>query len=100
MRERTPLPTSLLSRLSNLKLLTTNGVRNASLPLSTPDLPVLTVKSAPKGQSPGDNTVEHCWALILATAKGVVEGTDRIQNRKAGRRDGDAWQGESNIGLR
>ncbi|CAD6581817.1 MAG: hypothetical protein TREMPRED_003094 [Tremellales sp. Tagirdzhanova-0007] len=100
MRERTPFPQSLLDRLPNLKLLTTNGGRNRSLPFSTPSLRVFTARSAPLGQSGGDNTLEHCWALILALTKGIVDSNDRIQRGKAGQPTGVSWQGETNMGLR
>ena len=68
MRERTPFPGSLLSRLPKLGLLITSGMRNLSIDLvaarnngvvvtGTPILPYV--------------AAEHTWALILALAKRV-----------------------------
>lgn len=69
MRERTPIPGPLVKRLPNLKLLLTTGVRNAGL-----DLPALAAASVPVAgcKSSGDSTTQHCVALILALARGLV----------------------------
>lgn len=84
MRERTPFPGSLISRLPNLKLLLTTGQRNASIDLAAcaaRSIPVagttlLTgLASRPAVGSDDvplpDSTTEHCVAMILALARGI-----------------------------
>ena len=99
MRERTPFPPELLKHLPNLKLLTTNGGRNRSLPSSTRELPVLTTTALPPDQTSGGATNEHCWALILSACKNVVDGNNRIQLHEAGRKAQVPWQGSLSMGL-
>lgn len=69
MRERTPFPRALTTRLPNLKLLLTTGLRNAGL-----DLPALREHGVPVAgtHSSGRSTTEHCVAMILALARGLV----------------------------
>lgn len=69
MRERTPIPAALTTRLPNLRLLLTTGLRNAGL-----DLPALRAAHVPVAgtKSSGDSTTQHCVALILALARGLV----------------------------
>lgn len=69
MRERTPIPRALVSRLPNLKLLPTTGLRNAGL-----DLPALRDHGVPAvgTASSGRSTTEHCCATVLALARGLV----------------------------
>ncbi|CAN8101189.1 unnamed protein product [Discula destructiva] len=69
MRERTPFPAELTTRLPNLKLLLTTGLRNKGL-----DLPALRTAAVPVAgtRSSGDSTTQHCVALILALARGLV----------------------------
>ncbi|KAI1473377.1 D-isomer specific 2-hydroxyacid dehydrogenase [Daldinia eschscholtzii] len=73
MRERTPFPEELVSRLPNLKLLLTTGGRNASLNVkacSQRGIPV--AGTGGKGLSP-DSTTQHCVALILALARNIPQ---------------------------
>ena len=70
MRERTPFPRSTLSRLPNLELLVTAGVRNRSIDVEAATelgIPVCGTRNLP---SPA---VELTWALILATARHVPQ---------------------------
>ncbi|HEY8457862.1 MAG TPA: D-2-hydroxyacid dehydrogenase family protein [Actinopolymorphaceae bacterium] len=66
MRERTPMPRSLIARLPRLKLLVTTGMRNASLDLAAARDHGVTVCGTPGG-TPG--TVELAWGLIIAVAR-------------------------------
>lgn len=69
MRERTPFPRELISRLPGLKLLLTTGTRNKGLDLDAfkdHDVPVAGAVSS------GDSTTQHCVALILALARNIV----------------------------
>lgn len=69
MRERTPFPRALITRLHNLKLLVTTGLRNAGL-----DLPAFRDQGVPVVgcKSSGRSTTEHCVAMIMALARGLV----------------------------
>ncbi len=69
MRERTPIPASLLRRLPNLKLLVTTGMRNASIDLqAAADCGVMVCGTA----SPANATAELAMGLVLALARGIV----------------------------
>lgn len=89
MRERTPFPTAVASRLDDLKLFITSGMRNKAVDLET-------LKS--KGvvccgtDSPGFTTVEHTWALIFSVARHIPHD-DRIM------KDG-GWQTRMPFDLR
>lgn len=69
MRERTPFPRTLISRLPNLKLLLTTGVRNAGL-----DLPAFKDHGVPVAgtKGGGQSTQQHCVAMILAVARNLI----------------------------
>lgn len=69
MRERTPFPRALVSRLPNLKLLLTTGVRNAGL-----DLPAFKDQGVPVAgtKGSGQSTQQHCVAMILAMARNLI----------------------------
>lgn len=69
MRERTPFPRDLISRLPNLKLLLTTGTRNKGLELDAFKDHGIPVAGA---VSSGDSTTQHCVALILALARNIV----------------------------
>jgi phosphoglycerate dehydrogenase-like enzyme len=68
MRERTPLPRSLLERLEQLRLIVSTGPRNAAIDLEAAaerGITVANTRSAPHG------AMELTWALILAAARGL-----------------------------
>ena len=69
MRERTPMPGSLIAALPNLKLIITTGMRNASV-----DVEAAAARGIPVSgtQSLTNGAPEAAWALILALARGVV----------------------------
>lgn len=69
MRERTPFPRDLISRLPSLKLLLTTGTRNKGLDLDAFKDAGIPVAGA---VSSGDSTTQHCVALILALARNIV----------------------------
>jgi phosphoglycerate dehydrogenase-like enzyme len=68
MRERTPLPASLLKRLPRLKLIASTGSRNASIDLATAAERGITVTHTGYTSTP---TIELTWALILASARHI-----------------------------
>ena len=68
MRERTPFPRTLISRLPNLKLLVTTGMRNASIDMDAAAEHGITVCGTDGLPYP---TAELTWALILALARKI-----------------------------
>ena len=77
MRERTPFPTSVVSRLPDLKLFITSGMRYKSVDLATLKANGVVCCGT---ESPGFTTVEHTWALIFAVARHVPHD-DRIMKQ-------------------
>jgi phosphoglycerate dehydrogenase-like enzyme len=70
MRERTPLPRSLLERLPSLRLVVSTGRRNPSIDLgAAADLGIEVASTASTATPPGELT----WALILGLARQVVQ---------------------------
>jgi phosphoglycerate dehydrogenase-like enzyme len=70
MRERTAFPRSLLSRLPNLRLLVTTGMRNAAFDMqATKDLGI-TVCGTGGLPTP---TAELTWGLIIGCARHIAE---------------------------
>lgn len=69
MRERTPLPASLLENLPNLKLIVTTGKRNDAIDVAYANDHGITVCGT---NSPSTATPELTFALMLGLARGVV----------------------------
>jgi len=69
MRERTPLPRSIIERLPNLKMIASSGPFNASI-----DMAAAEEHGVHVGTTGGTvaSTVELTWALILAGARDLV----------------------------
>ena len=82
MRERTPVPASLLARLPNLRLLVTSGMRNAAIDLAAAKRQGITVCGTASHPAP---PAELTWALIL----GLVR---RVAPESANLRAGGPWQ--------
>lgn len=76
MRERTPFPRSLLSRLPKLKLLVTTGMRNASIDVAAANDMGITVCGT-TGMSTG--TSELTWGLILSLTRHIHIEDRRIR---------------------
>lgn len=68
MRERTAFPAELFDRLSNLKLLVTTGLRNASIDLEAAAARGVTVCGT---EVPSTPTAELAWGLVLALARHI-----------------------------
>ena len=68
MRERTAFPAEVFDRLSNLRLLVTTGMRNASIDLDAAAAHGVTVCGT---EVPSTPTAELTWALVLALARHV-----------------------------
>ncbi len=74
MRERTPLPASLIDRLPKLRMMGMTGARNASL-----DTPACTARGIPVCRTEGGGyadsaTAELSLGLLLAAARGIPRG--------------------------
>ncbi|WP_136706249.1 D-2-hydroxyacid dehydrogenase family protein [Agromyces sp. H66] len=69
MRERTPFPRGVLSRLPGLRLLVTTGMRNASIDLAAATELGIVVCGTRSGAAP---TVELAWALIMGLVRDVA----------------------------
>ena len=89
MRERTPLPGTLINKLPNLKLVITSGMWNASVDVETlKEKNIVYCGTETKIQS----TAELTWALIMNSWRGIqIE----IQNMKEGN-----WQTTIGRGLK
>lgn len=90
MRERTKFPASLLDRLPNLKFIATTGPFNAGIDIAHARSKGIVVSGTGGG---GNSTLEHIWALILATARHIVIEDARV---KAG---AELWQVTIPMGL-
>ncbi|OSX67352.1 hypothetical protein POSPLADRAFT_1042584 [Postia placenta MAD-698-R-SB12] len=90
MRERTKFPASLLDRLPNLRLIATTGMRNAGIDVvHAKSKGIIVSGSGGRGHS----TLEHIWALILATARYVAIEHVNVRSKK------DPWQSTLPTGL-
>lgn len=90
MRERTKFPASLLDRLPNLKLIATTGPKNAGIDVQYAKKKGIVV-SGTGGK--GNSTLEHIWALILATARYIVIEDANVKANKP------QWQSTLPMGL-
>lgn len=69
MRERTKFRASLLDRLPNLRLIATTGPVNRGIDIAHAKSKGIVV-SGTGGK--GNSTLEHIWALLLATVRHIV----------------------------
>ncbi|KAI5122572.1 hypothetical protein M0805_004789 [Coniferiporia weirii] len=90
MRERTKFPANLLDRLPNLRLIATTGAGNRGIDVQHARAKGIVVSGT---GGTGTSTVEHTWALILATARHIAQD---CANVKAGKRE---WQSFVPLGL-
>lgn len=82
MRERTPLPGSLIDRLPKLRMLGMTGARNASL-----DTAACTARGIPVCNTQGTGyadsaTAELALGLLLAAARGIPAGDANMRSGK------------------
>ena len=70
MRERTPLPAEILSKLSNLKLIVSTGFRNASIDTKAAgELGIEIINTGYRDHG----ALELTWALLMAIAKHIPQ---------------------------
>ncbi len=77
MRERTPLTRELLSKLSNLKLIVSTGLRNASIDSAA--VSELGIQLENTGYV-GSGAPELTWALIMAIARKIPQENASVKN--------------------
>jgi phosphoglycerate dehydrogenase-like enzyme len=77
MRERTPLPMSLLKQLSTLQLIVTTGMRNASIDIAAATQQGIVVCGTSGHSEP---PAELTWALILALSRHIIEEVSLVRN--------------------
>src|SRR5258708_22915757 len=77
MRERTPLPREVIERLPNLKLIASTGPRNASIDVAAAQERGIQVTGSGYRSTP---TIELTWALILASARHVVQENNAVRH--------------------
>jgi len=78
MRERTPFPASLITRLPKLKMLSVTGARNRSVDLKALAARGIVVTRTEAGED-GSATAELALALMLAAARGIAAGDAAIR---------------------
>jgi phosphoglycerate dehydrogenase-like enzyme len=89
MRERTPLPRSLIERLPNLKLIASTGPVNAAIDLAAArDHGIAVAHTGYKA----DPTIELTWALILGSTRNIVTESNAVRS--------GGWQQTVGVDLR
>jgi phosphoglycerate dehydrogenase-like enzyme len=81
MRERTPLPASLINRLPKLRMMGMTGARNASLDTPACTARGIVVSNTQGGGYSDSATAELALGLLIAAARGIPRGD---ANMKAG----------------
>jgi len=88
MRERTPLPASLIGRLPNLRMLGITGMRNASLDIVACTQHGVVVCNTVSDGSSDAATAELALGLLLAAARSIPAGDAGIRPDVPGGRAG------------
>jgi phosphoglycerate dehydrogenase-like enzyme len=78
MRERTPLPLSIIEQLPQLKMIASTGTRNASIDLAAASERGIAVTGTRYWSTP---TIEMTWALILSSMRHIVQESAAVRNR-------------------
>ncbi len=82
MRERTPLPASLINRLAKLRMLGMTGARNASLDTAACTARGIPVCNTQGGGYADSATAELALGLLLAAARGIPTGDANMRSGK------------------
>ena len=90
MRERTKFTASLIDKLPNLKLIATTGMVNRGIDVAHAKKKGIFVSGTGGG---GNSTLEHIWALLLATVRYVAHDDADVKARKP------LWQSYIPLGL-
>jgi phosphoglycerate dehydrogenase-like enzyme len=92
MRERTPLPRTILERLPRLKLIASTAFRNASIDAAAAAERGIAVMHTGYDASP---TIELTWALILASARHIGAESASVRSGGWQRKIGDGLRGKA-----
>ncbi|QEL23515.1 D-2-hydroxyacid dehydrogenase family protein [Bosea sp. F3-2] len=95
MRERTPMTRAIVERLPQLRLIASTGARNASIDAKAAEERGIQVVHTGYFPAP---TIEMAWALILASARGLVEENASFRSGGWQRRIGSDLNGRT-LGL-
>ena len=79
MRERTPLPASLIARLPKLRMIGITGKQNASLDLAACSARGIVVSNTTTGGGGSAATAELALGLLIAAARGIPAGDAAIR---------------------
>jgi phosphoglycerate dehydrogenase-like enzyme len=82
MRERTPLPGSLIARLPKLRMLGMTGARNASLDTAACTARGIVVCNTQGGGANEAATAELALGLLVAAARGIAAGDANMRSGK------------------
>jgi phosphoglycerate dehydrogenase-like enzyme len=92
MRERTPLPRSVMERLPQLKLIASTGSRNAAIDIdAAAERGIVVTHTGYDARS----TIEMTWALILASARQVASENAYLRAGGWQRTVGDGLHGKT-----
>jgi phosphoglycerate dehydrogenase-like enzyme len=92
MRERTPLPRSVLERLPQLKLIASTGSRNAAIDIeAAAERGIIVAHTGYDARS----TIEMTWALILASVRQVASENAYLRAGGWQHTVGDGLQGKT-----
>jgi phosphoglycerate dehydrogenase-like enzyme len=80
MRERTPLPGSLINRLPKLRMLGMTGARNASLDTAACTARGIVVSNTQGGGYADSATAELALGLLIAAARGIPKGDENMRH--------------------
>jgi phosphoglycerate dehydrogenase-like enzyme len=80
MRERTPLPGSLINRLPKLRMLGMTGARNASLDTPACTARGIVVCNTQGGGYTDSATAELALGLLIAAARGIPKGDENMRH--------------------
>jgi len=92
MRERTPLRRDVLERLPHLKLICSTGKRNASIDATAAAERGVEILHTSYLSTP---TIEHTWALILASARHLIAENASLRHGGWQTRIGDDLAGKT-----
>ena len=85
LRERTPMPESLIARLPNLRFMTVTGKAHRTLDLAAATAGGVAVSHVSSGAPPSHCAPELAWGLVLAVARHIAFEDRQVRSGR--------WQG-------
>ena len=92
MRERTPLPRTIIDRLPRLRLIASTGPINASIDVAAAKERGIAIMHTGYDSTP---TIELTWALILASVRHIVDESASLRSGGWQRNIGDGLRGKT-----